>query len=174
MAETHHIQVEEEVTTTTTTEEPNSDPREQTPLLNSDQNHQRNEQENQENDLETHLDKTLQKLYSFLILLGFKQNSILSFWVSWIVFLLIGVFLPLFVLELSNCPGCEKGQIKRFEVDIVASQACLAAASLICLSHNLRKYGIRKFLFVDKHTGHAERFSDLYIQKIHVSISSPF
>ncbi|KAL0297085.1 UNVERIFIED_CONTAM: hypothetical protein Sradi_6760600 [Sesamum radiatum] len=74
------------------------------------------------------------------------------------------------MLELSNCPGCEKGQIKSFEIGIVVSQACLAAASLICLSHNLRKYGVRKFLFVDRYSGHVERFSDQYVQKISGSV----
>lgn len=52
------------------------------------------------------------------------------------------------MLELFNCNGCEKGQIKNFEIGITICQACLAAASLGCVSHNLRKYGVRKFLFV--------------------------
>ncbi|XP_027153322.1 uncharacterized protein LOC113753383 [Coffea eugenioides] len=144
----------------------------QTPLLKVEQTHQSQNQETTEEDQEayTPLDKTLKTLDSFLTLLGFKQNSILSVGLSWMVFLLIGFFLPVVILQLSNCPGCEKGQIKSFELDIVASQASLAAASLICVSHNLRKYGIRKFLFVDRYTGHVERFSDQYIQKISESV----
>ncbi|CAA0830130.1 Protein of unknown function (DUF3537 [Striga hermonthica] len=66
--------------------------------------------------------------------------------------------------------GCEKGQIKSFEIDIVISQACLAASSLICLLHNLRKYGVRKFLFVDRYSGYVERFSGQYVQKISESM----
>ncbi|XP_027099852.1 uncharacterized protein [Coffea arabica] len=144
----------------------------QTPLLKVEQTHQSQNQETTEEDQEayTPLDKTLKTLDSFLALLGFKQNSILSVGLSWMVFLLIGFFLPVVILQLSNCPGCEKGQIKSFELDIVASQASLASASLICVSHNLRKYGIRKFLFVDRYTGHVERFSDQYIQKISESV----
>ncbi|CDP13315.1 unnamed protein product [Coffea canephora] len=144
----------------------------QTPLLKVEQTQQSQNQETTEEDQEayTPLDKTLKTLDSFLALLGFKQNSILSVGLSWMVFLLIGFFLPVVILQLSNCPGCEKGQIKSFELDIVASQASLAAASLICVSHNLRKYGIRKFLFVDRYTGHVERFSDQYIQKISESV----
>ena len=82
--------------------------------------------------------------------------------------MLIGVLLPVALLVLSQCSGCDKYQIKDFELDIVASQACLAAVSLICLSHNLRKYGIRKFLFVDRFGGHISRFSLLYIRQIKV------
>ncbi|KAA8524809.1 hypothetical protein F0562_011232 [Nyssa sinensis] len=48
--------------------------------------------------------------------------------------------------------GCEKYQIKDFELDIVVSQAFLAAVSLLCL---LCKYGFRKFLFVDREPAQA-------------------
>lgn len=165
MAEGHiHIQVEE-----------SRIPQENSPLLKnpeeapeSNSNHPHDE----ENDKETLLDKTLQRLDLLLSLLGFNQPSVWRFLVSWAVFLVIGVFLPVVMLELSNCPGCEKGQIKSFEIGIVVSQACLAAASLTCLSHNLRKYGVRKFLFVDRYNGHVERFSGQYVQKISVSNAS--
>ncbi|KAL2519692.1 Protein of unknown function (DUF3537) [Abeliophyllum distichum] len=154
MAECHiQIQVEE-----------SRSPQDQSPLLENTGETQ--DSNRQENDNETSLDKTLLQLDSVLTFLGFNQTSVLSFVISWGIFLLIGISLPVVILELSNCPGCEKGQIKTFEIDIVISQACLAAASLICLSHNLRKYGTRKFLFVDRYSGHVERFNDQYIQKI--------
>ncbi|KAL0327355.1 UNVERIFIED_CONTAM: hypothetical protein Sangu_1813500 [Sesamum angustifolium] len=142
-------------------------PHENTPLLKiPDQPQEPDLPDDQETDEETLLDKTLQSLDCFLYFLGFNQSTVWSFLLSWGVFLVIGVLLPVVMLELSNCPGCEKGQIKSFEIGIVVSQACLAAASLICLSHNLRKYGVRKFLFVDRYSGHVERFSDQYVQKI--------
>ncbi|KAL3511415.1 hypothetical protein ACH5RR_030816 [Cinchona calisaya] len=168
MAETHIVQVAE----VPEGEESSysQQPQEQTPLLKTEQPHQENGEEDQEADDQTPLDKTLKRLDSFLAILGFKQNSILNVGLSWMVFLVIGLFLPVVILQLSNCPGCEKGQIKSFEMDIVVSQASLAAASLICVSHNLRKYGIRKFLFVDRYTGHVERFSDQYIHKISESV----
>ncbi|KAF7124531.1 hypothetical protein RHSIM_Rhsim12G0104800 [Rhododendron simsii] len=140
----------------------------QTHLLTTTDPSQPETQQNPEesSDSDPPLDKILQKLELFLTLLGFDQSSALRFGTSWIAFLLIGVALPLGVLELLDCSDCEKYQIQVFEVEIVASQACLAAVSLLCLSHNLRNYGIRKFLFVDRCSGHMARFSDQYIQKI--------
>lgn len=150
-------------------------PLENTPLLkNLDETLQSNHPDVRENDKETLLDKTLQRLELFLSLLGFNQSSIGNFLVSWGVFLVIGVLLPVMMLELSNCPGCEKGQIKSFEIGIVVSQASLASSAMICLSHNMRKYGVRKFLFVDRHSGHVERFSGQYVQKISVSNTSSY
>ncbi|XP_071694137.1 uncharacterized protein [Rutidosis leptorrhynchoides] len=120
---------------------------------------------------ETHLDRTLQRLKLYLILLGFDQSSVFKFVISWITFLVIGVSIPVVTLLLTtNCLTCELYQIQGFELVIVASHACLAAVALLCLSHNLRKYGIRKFLFVDQYSGHVDRFSNEYIQKINESI----
>lgn len=163
MAEAH-IQIEEE---------DSRSPLENAPLLkNSDENHQSDNPGVRENDKETLLDKPLQRLDFFLTLLGFNQSSLSSFLVSWGVFLVFGVLLPVVMLELSNCPGCERGQIKSFEIGIVVSQVSLAASSMLCLSHNLRKYGVRKFLFVDRYSGYVERFSAQYVQKISVSNAS--
>lgn len=132
------------------------------PLLKSQENGNGNHDRD-----DTDLDKTLQKLELFLTLLGFNQCSVLSFVVSWVFFLLLGVLLPMVTLELSNS---QNAQIKSFEFDILVSQALLAAVSLLCLSHNIRKYGIRKFLFVDRYSGHIERFSDQYHKKISDSV----
>ena len=147
--------------------EPKEDSSAQTLLLGVNRTHEEVEEEWSN----THLDETLQRLESFLCVLGFHQSSVLSIGLSWTVFFVIGVLLPVVVLELSNCEGCDKYQIKDFELDIVALQACLAAVSLLCLSHNLRKYGIRKFLFDDRFSGQMVRFRDEYVQKITVSIA---
>ncbi|GLU06179.1 hypothetical protein SLE2022_232320 [Rubroshorea leprosula] len=129
----------------------------QVPLLDSN-----NDRENRSTDL----DRVLDRLEKFLTFLGFKQSSALSFSLSWAGFVVVGVLLPVLMLEFSQCSGCDKYQITNFELDIVASQTCLAAISLLCLSHNLRKYGLRKFLFVDRSFGHVASLNDLYIKQI--------
>ncbi|XP_012440615.1 uncharacterized protein LOC105765889 [Gossypium raimondii] len=116
------------------------------------------------------LDDSLEYLERFLTCLGFNQSSLLSFSLSWAAFTVVGVLVPVLALELSQCDGCEMYQIKNFEVGIVASQACLAAVSLFCISFNLRKYGIRRFLFVDRYGGQMVRFTDLYVKQIAASM----
>ncbi|XP_030499628.1 uncharacterized protein LOC115714988 [Cannabis sativa] len=134
----------------------------QIPLLTSNQEEREGENED--------LSEALEGLEKFLALLGFNQACYLSLALSWTVFLVIGVLVPVLVLEFSDCPSCEKYQIKNFELQIVATQACLAAVSLLCLSHNLRKYGIRRFLFVDRHSGHMVRFRKDYVKQISGSL----
>ncbi|KAJ0256044.1 Zinc finger CONSTANS-like protein [Hirschfeldia incana] len=116
------------------------------------------------------LGQTLQWLETFLTLLGFNQSSTLSLVLSWIVFLTVGLVIPVTVLELGHCKDCERFQYKSFELNIVVSQACLAGVSLLCVSHNLRKHGIRKFLFVDQLSGRMGRLKAQYIQQISNSV----
>ncbi|KAH0875105.1 hypothetical protein HID58_072467 [Brassica napus] len=133
----------------------------ETPLL---------DQEQPPPDEDDDLGQTLQRLEMFLTLLGFNQSSTRSLVLSWIVFLTIGLVLPVTVLELGHCKGCETYQNKSFELNIVVSQACLAGVSLLCVSHNLRKYGIREFLFVDQLSGRMGRLKDQYMQQISNSV----
>lgn len=144
------------------------DPQAHIPLLESNQN-QSSQPTWLEDDEEAHLESALKVLDALLGFLGFHQSSVLSCAVSWSGFVLVGIVLPVVVLELTDCAACEKYQIKDFELDIVASQACLAAVSLLCLSHNLRKYGIRRFLTVDRQTSSLARFRKDYVKKILVS-----
>ncbi|XWS22728.1 hypothetical protein CRYUN_Cryun29cG0061200 [Craigia yunnanensis] len=145
----------------------------QIPLLNPDHQNdtaqnqqQRRQQQQEEIRTSNDLSDSLEKLERFLSFLGFNQSSLLSLSLSWAAFSVIGVLVPVLVLELSKCDDCEMYQIKNFEIDIVASQACLAAVSLFCVSFNLRKYGIRRFLFVDRYGGQMTRFTNLYVKQI--------
>lgn len=144
----------------------------ETPLLDSNQDSEQPTPEIDTGGDDDDLDRTLRWLETFLTLLRFNQSSIRSLVLSWIVFLAIGLVIPVTVLELGHCLGCERYQYKSFELNIVVSQACLAGVSLLCVSHNLRKHGIRKFLFVDQLSGRMGRLKALYIQQISVMILS--
>lgn len=148
-------------------------PQAQTPLLDTHQNNlHQSEQQGEEREVEDEedspLEQTLQSLETFLGILGFRQCSKLNFVLSWTGFIFLGLLVPVWVLELSDCADCEEYQVNSFEVDIIGWQVCLAAASLGCLAHNLCKYGIRKFLFVDRYNGQMSRLRDQYIKQIKV------
>ncbi|CAN6937639.1 unnamed protein product [Brassica oleracea] len=148
-----------------------SDQPPETPLLDS--NHDQEQQQPLSGvvgDEDDDLGQTLQWLETFLTLLGFNQSSTRSLVLSWIVFLTVGLVIPVTVLELGHCKDCEMYQYKSFELNIVVSQACLAGVSLLCVSHNLRKHGIRKFLFVDQLSGRMGRLKAQYIQQISNSV----
>ncbi|XP_042041881.1 uncharacterized protein LOC121787264 [Salvia splendens] len=119
-------------------------------------------------DPETDLDQSLTTLEKFLGLLGFCHHTLLRATLSWLAFLLLALALPLAEIELSRCSACEKLQIETFQLQILVSRAVVAAVSLLCLSRNLRKYGIRKALFVDRCHGRMTEFRKQYIHRIRV------
>ncbi|GAB2269709.1 hypothetical protein Dimus_004631 [Dionaea muscipula] len=117
------------------------------------------------------VDRSLRRLESFLRLFGFCQYSALSSSLSWLSFLAIGVVVPFLIIELYFCSGdgastCDKYQVKSFEIEIVVSEAVVGAVSLVCISHNLRKYGVKKFLFVDRFHGSVIQFHHEYVKTI--------
>ncbi|KAJ6339624.1 hypothetical protein OIU77_007552 [Salix suchowensis] len=109
----------------------------------------------------------LNHLETFLRVFGFCQYSFLSIILSWLSFLLLGIALPAAMIKyLSYCTDCEKYQINTFEIQVLVFQSLVATISLVCISHSLRKYGARKFLFVDRYHGHLAQFRDEYVKKI--------
>ncbi|CAL9030893.1 unnamed protein product, partial [Prunus brigantina] len=63
--------------------------------------------------------------------------------------------------------------IKYSRAAILLKYSLVAGISLVCISYNLRKYGIRRLLFVDRYHGYKLRYCDEYIQKINVSLAIP-
>ncbi|XP_026659905.2 uncharacterized protein LOC103705753 [Phoenix dactylifera] len=118
---------------------------------------------------ETLLGPALCRLVSFLAALGFHhRSSLMALVLSGFAFALLGIAVPVASICLSRCSGesCEEYQVERFEICVFVSDSSLAAISLICISRNLFKYGIRRFLFVDQHHGQTERFQKEYFRKI--------
>lgn len=120
----------------------------------------------------TDLDVSLNKLERFLRVLGFCQYSIFSAALSWLAFFVFSIVVPLLVVYYGYCSNCELYQINDFELEVLVCQSVAAFISLLCISHNLRKYRIRKLLFVDRYHGQLTHFSELYLKKIRVSAHS--
>lgn len=119
---------------------------------------------------ELQLNQSLQRLENFLRFFGFCQYSPLSFTFSWLAFIIVGLLVPLLIIiEFSG--DSDRYQIKSFELEILVFNSVAASISLLCISHNLRKYGLRKFLFVDRYQGHLSQFRPKYVERIHVRIS---
>lgn len=96
----------------------------ETPLITQSQEPEQEEEEELK-DTQAQLSKSLHRLECFLKLLGFCQCSVLSFTLSRHCFLLLGVSLPLIIINFSYCSNCDKYEIRAFELEILASQSLL-------------------------------------------------
>lgn len=100
------------------------------------------------------LNHSLRRLKTLLRFLGFIHDSPLSLSVSSLTFLFFGVAAPSLIIFFFYCDSydasaCRKYHVKTFELETLFFQATAAAISLLCFSLNIRKYGLRIFLFVD-------------------------
>ncbi|KAL5717702.1 hypothetical protein ACHQM5_010675 [Ranunculus cassubicifolius] len=145
-----------------------ADPKPEEPLLPDSSSDKSSSSSSDDDDefLNPHLNQAFKTLKTFLIFIGLHQQTRSSILLSWSVFLILGVLLPSLIIGFTGCADCKKYQIVTYEFDTLLPQACLAAVSLLCISHNLRLHGLRKFLFVDKECGCVTRFHKEYTDKI--------
>ncbi|THU43990.1 hypothetical protein C4D60_Mb02t02660 [Musa balbisiana] len=118
---------------------------------------------------EKNLDVALNRLERFLALLGFPDSpSRARLAASCAAFLLLGVAVPSTAICLSRCSQSrgDEYEVQQFELWVLVSEASLAAVSLVAVSRNLLKYGVRRFLFVDQHHGQVDRLQQEYVCKI--------
>ncbi|GAA0170371.1 guanyl-nucleotide exchange factor [Lithospermum erythrorhizon] len=114
------------------------------------------------------LEQSLNILETVLNFFGFFQISIFTTLLSWVVFISLAIALPVLRANFLHCSHCEKFEIQTFDLQVAVFQAISAAISLVCISHNLRKYGLRKLLFVDRHHGYVYQFREQYMQRIKI------
>ncbi|URD89276.1 hypothetical protein MUK42_26594, partial [Musa troglodytarum] len=118
------------------------------------------------------LDVALNRLERFLAVLGFPESpSRARLAASCAAFLLLGIAVPSAAICLSRCSQSrgDEYEVQQFELCVLVSEASLAAVSLVAVSRNLLKYGVRRFLFVDQHHGQVDRLQQEYVCQIQVS-----
>ncbi|URD89275.1 hypothetical protein MUK42_26594 [Musa troglodytarum] len=115
------------------------------------------------------LDVALNRLERFLAVLGFPESpSRARLAASCAAFLLLGIAVPSAAICLSRCSQSrgDEYEVQQFELCVLVSEASLAAVSLVAVSRNLLKYGVRRFLFVDQHHGQVDRLQQEYVCQI--------
>lgn len=91
---------------------------------------------------------------------------------SWSVFFLFTVAVPLASHFLLQCSSCDANHQRPYHVPVQISLSVFAAISFVCLSRWSRKYGIRKFLFLDKLCDSSENVRRGYSQHLQVCSDS--
>jgi hypothetical protein len=85
---------------------------------------------------------------------GLDQSTRFRRAFSWILFLLFTIIVPVLSSFLpAICPRCDnqsQGQGYSFDKLVQIPESILAAIAFLCLTRYLRKYGLRRFLFLDQ------------------------
>ncbi|CAM8918412.1 hypothetical protein QQ045_032699 [Rhodiola kirilowii] len=98
---------------------------------------------------------------------------------SWAVFLLLVVVVPILSHVLYTCGECDQKHRRSYDAVVQVSLSSFATLSFLCLSSWFRKYGLARFLFLDKLSDVSDNVRSGYVVqfkrsiKIHCSFVIP-
>ncbi len=110
----------------------------------------------------------LRHFRSGLAWLGLDQSTPTNVVLSWIVFSLFAVVVPVANYTFVSCSECGEEHSHPFEQLVQVSESALAAVSFFCLSHIIRHYGLRRTLLLDKIMKESHEVQLGYEQELHV------
>ncbi|CAI9756852.1 unnamed protein product [Fraxinus pennsylvanica] len=117
------------------------------------------------------------ELHSFRIWLKWlcvDQSNAWTTCLSWFVFLVLAILVPALSHFVLACSDCDSRHSRPYDTVVQLSLSGVAALSFICLSYYVRKFGIRRFLFLDKLCDESEAVREGYTEQLHRSLKVLF
>ncbi|RVW29998.1 hypothetical protein CK203_089825 [Vitis vinifera] len=114
----------------------------------------------------------LQSFRSWLRWMCVDQSTISTGCLSWSVFILLAIAVPVMSHFLLACSSCDAKHQRPYDAVVQLSLSSVAVLSFLCLSRFIRNYGLRRFLFFDKLRDESEMVRTNYTEQLNVSFSS--
>ncbi|KAL3643322.1 hypothetical protein CASFOL_014137 [Castilleja foliolosa] len=89
---------------------------------------------------------------------------------SWSVFFLLNILVPLVSHFVFSCSDCDPDHQRPYDAIVQLSLSLFAALSFVSISSFARTYGLLRFLFLDKLCDESEKVRQGYTQQIHRSM----
>ncbi|XP_016484343.1 uncharacterized protein LOC107804906 [Nicotiana tabacum] len=102
------------------------------------------------------------------------QSDPFSACLSWFVFVLLAIVVPCLSHFSLACSDCDAAYNRPYDNVVQLSLSSVAALSFICLSRFVKKYGLRRFLFLDKLCDESETVRKCYTQQLNSSLKILF
>lgn len=97
------------------------------------------------------------------------QSDTPSTVLSWLVFIMFAIVVPCLSHFLLACAECDANHDRPYDSVVQLSLSAIAALSFICLSGFVSKFGLRRFLFLDKLCDESETVRKCYMEQLNVS-----
>ncbi|KAK2992216.1 hypothetical protein RJ640_005703 [Escallonia rubra] len=109
----------------------------------------------------------LKTFYTWVFL---DQSNLWRASLSWSIFFVLAIGVPLVSHFVFQCSSCDEKHRRPFDAIVQLSLSVFSGLSFISLSSFARKYGLRKFLFLDALCDVSEKARHGYTQQLHRSI----
>lgn len=111
----------------------------------------------------------VKRLKSALAWLFLDQSNLWRAGLSWSLFFILTIVVPLVSYLVFSCSACDSTHQRPFDAIVQLSLSVFATISFISLSSFARRYGVRKFLFLDRLCDESDKVQQGYTLQIHVS-----
>lgn len=112
----------------------------------------------------------LQSFRSWLRWMCVDQSTISTGCLSWSVFILLAIAVPVMSHFLLACSSCDAKHQRPYDAVVQLSLSSVAVLSFLCLSRFIRNYGLRRFLFFDKLRDESEMVRKNYTEQLNRSM----
>ncbi|XP_015056761.1 uncharacterized protein LOC107003031 [Solanum pennellii] len=112
----------------------------------------------------------IKKIKSALTWVFLDQSNLWRAGLSWSFFSILTIGVPLVSHFVFACLTCDTMHQRPFDALVQVSLSLFATLSFVSLSSFARKYGIRKFLFLDKLYEDSEKVQQGYTEQLHRSM----
>ncbi|KAF5206682.1 putative transmembrane protein [Thalictrum thalictroides] len=86
---------------------------------------------------------------------------------SWLLFFLLAIIVPTLSHFWLACADCDGKLHRPYDGVLQLSLTSIATVSFLCLSKFVRKYGLRRFLYLDKLCDESEKVRHGYTAQLH-------
>jgi hypothetical protein len=118
----------------------------------------------------SHVNDELHTFRTYLRWMCVDQSNAFTATLSWFVFILLALAVPAASHFIIACRDCDAKHSRPYDAIVQISLSSVASLSFLCLSSFVRKYGLRRFLFLDKLCDESETVRMNYMTQLNVSI----
>ncbi|OWM90834.1 uncharacterized protein LOC116209689 [Punica granatum] len=118
----------------------------------------------------SHAQDELKSFRSYLRWLCVDQSNLWTACLSWSMFVVFGIIVPIVSHFLLACSSCDSRHDRPFDGVVQVSLSSVATLSFVCLSSFVRSYGLRRFLFFDKLWDDSETVRNGYTGQLNRSL----
>ncbi|XP_074320227.1 uncharacterized protein LOC141657017 [Silene latifolia] len=118
----------------------------------------------------SHAHDELHSFRSYLRWMCVDQSNFFTTFLSWLTFIIFTLVVPAFSHFYLSCPSCDAKHDRPYDVVVQLSLSAVASLSFVSLTHFVRKYGLRRFLFFDKLVGESDSVRHHYTTQLNRSL----
>ncbi|KAK2441104.1 putative transmembrane protein [Trifolium repens] len=118
----------------------------------------------------SHVNDELHTFRTYLRWMCVDQSNAFTATLSWFVFILLALAVPAASHFIIACRDCDARHSRPYDAIVQISLSSVASLSFLCLSSFVRKYGLRRFLFLDKLCDESETVRMNYMTQLNRSV----